>query len=247
MVHPNQKGFTIIEVVLFLALSGLFLTIAFAGIRGRTENIQFTDSMRSLQSFLVSEQNKLTNGVNSSPLSPQGCGSFGGLTGKSNGCILLGRVVSFGKNNSDLSEVKIDVLYGAKPSSLEVSSKDDYALIKDSNPRTDNVVDTYNISWGTEFNIAKSSNANTADNYDRIGWLRSPGSTRIIPIAFSSSVDGLKSKYFSKSDSASMIGDEVDTKLCFVGNSGTRVASINFGDGQGSSSFQIVFDDGACL
>lgn len=246
MVHANQKGFTIIEVILFLALSALFLTIAFMGVRGRTANVQFTDSMRSLQSFLVSEQNKLTNGVNPSTSPPTGCGNVGDLTGESNACILVGRVVRFGKD-ADPSVVNVRVLYGDKPSAHDISTKSDLVLINESNPHDDGSGYSNGISWGTGFNLAQSVNLNPAgpDTFDSIGWLRSPGSTRVVPIAFKSSVTDLDGDYYKPSASETSMANEVQTRLCFEGNEG-RVAAIYFGDGAGKASIELVFDDTNC-
>lgn len=248
MTSANQKGFTIIEVILFLALSSLFLAIAFTGIRGKTANVQFTDAMRSLQAFLVSEENKILNGVNSTPNSPSDCPSASGITGESNNCILIGRVVAFGKNNAD-SEVGVRVLYGKKLLPQDLASKSDYELIKDSKPRPDEVIENYGISWGVTFNPAKSVNLDINDGlFDRIGWLRSPGSTRIIPIAFKSEVDDTNlenDNLYKKSSGQTRLGDQVETRLCFSGDAG-RVASITFGDRTGTSSTILEFDDPEC-
>ncbi len=247
MRFSNQKGFTIIEVILFLALSSLFLAVAFVGIRGRTANVQFTDSMRSLQSFLVSEQNKVLNGVNSSATAPSGCGNAGSATGESNECILIGRVVSFGKNASNLSDVSINVLYGSKPTSSALSTEDDDTLINKSTPRTDATTGSYSISWGTDFILTKSFNAGVAGNYDRIGWLRSPSSTRIIPIAYQAGVLDLDGDYYRQSAAESSMGNEVNVRLCFIRNDNSKVASITFGNGLGGSSIELLFDDEKCL
>jgi type II secretory pathway pseudopilin PulG len=64
MDTTRSAGFTIVELILFLALSSLFLSIAFVGVRGRQATIQFTDSMRSLENFVKKQQNQVFNGVN---------------------------------------------------------------------------------------------------------------------------------------------------------------------------------------
>lgn len=244
MSHGNQKGFTIIEVVLFLALSALFISIAFMGLRGRTAAVQFTDSMRSLHSYLISEQNKVLNGVNSSAQAPSTCAA-GTDTGKSNNCILVGRVVSFGQTPTDLSAVEISVLYGDKPSQQDLSSKSDLELLEESSPKPDLSQDKYGISWGSEFQLVESVNIGDTGNYDRIGWLRSPGSTRLIPIVFEESVADLDGDYYKPSSLFSKLGDQVNARLCFKGAEG-QLASIRFGDGNGNSSVDLIFDDKDC-
>src|SRR5680860_356640 len=117
MRTQNQKGFTLIEVILYFALSSAFIVIAFIGIQGRTANVQFTDSMRSLQSYLISEQNKVLNGVNSNTTVPAGCELStdpNPLPGKNDVCILLGRIVTFGSDPTDLSKIIADTMYGER-------------------------------------------------------------------------------------------------------------------------------------
>lgn len=238
----NQKGFTIIEVVLFLALSALFMVIAFAGVRGRTASVQFTDSIRSLQSYLVSEQNKVLNGVNSTSNSP--CNSIY-TTGTNKSCLLLGRVVSFGQNASDLTEVSATSLYGTN--NLLDDSLSDLELIRNATPKPDGVVSKYEISWDTKFSTTKPDSAQI---YNRVGWLRSPKSSNIIPILFRSdapAIDGAEAQEnYNYDDDRTLIGDEIlDVKMCFV-SPDNRYASILFGDTAGRKSFDIVFEDADC-
>ncbi len=246
MRPSNQHGFTIIEVVLFLALSALFVLVAFMGVRGRTSAVQFTDSMRSLQSHIVSEQNKVLNGVNSSSTAPTDCAAAS-PTGESNSCILIGRVLSFGQE-SDLSISSTEVLYGTKPSAQNLSSLNDLEFLDASDPRSDGNSEEYTLSWGTEYRLIKSENIGESGNYDRIGWLRSPGSTRLIPIAFNETApDDLTgvNNIYRTSATETRIGDQVNVRLCFEGAEG-QLASIRFGDGQGNSSTDLVFDDEEC-
>lgn len=248
MGHANQKGFTIIEVILFLGISAAFLLLAVTGIRGRTAAVQFTDSMRSLNSALVAEQNKLTNGVNSAQNAPTACG-LNVPTGTSKDCVLIGRVVSF---NDDSSDFESTALYGDRLTATQiVLGTDDFELIYDSEPRQDGIVESSRISWGTEFNVSKSFNSGaTSDTFDRIGWLRSPSSSRIVPIAFSTDILGVDQQinYFKGNppNNVTVLGDDVNTLLCFTGTNG-QVASITFGDGTGSSAITLEFDDTRCL
>ncbi len=242
----NQKGFTIIEVILFLALSSSFMMIAFMGIRGKTANIQFTDSMRSLHGYLVSEQTKVFNGVNSSVTTPIACD--GAKPGESTNCVLVGRVVTFGEDpppNSDLSVVGVDVMYGEKHSEeyYEANSlTSDIAKIDASKPKSDGSVDTYTIEWGTGFKASKSKNGGTSGvEINKLGWLMSPDASRIIPIVFNtpSDVDG---DHYKVSADGSHIADEINAKFCFESVDG-NVASINFDD---DSSIVLTFDDTDC-
>lgn len=247
MSVQNQKGFTIIEVVLFLALSGLFLMIAFMGIQNRTANIQFTDSMRSLHSFLLSEQNKVQNGVNSSLTAPLDCGSGGDDTGKSNNCVLLGRVINFNAIGGP-SMIAVDTLYSTKPTqSALAAATDDITKITAANPRKDDSISQYEIKWGVEFYDMKSiDNGLGGDKIDKIGWLRSLDSNTVIPIVFSSATSDIESVKFDNSDSLDQVasGVDIDSRLCFRDSTDPkRTASIRMDN---KSILVLTFDDGDC-
>ncbi len=248
MSTQNQKGFTIIEVVLFLALSGAFLMIAFMGIQNRTANIQFTDSMRSLHNFLLSEQNKVRNGVNGSTTGPGDCDLHGsGLpTGTSGGCVLLGRVINFNAA-ADLSQISIDTLYATKlDTSALAASHSDIEKITSANPRKDSSTSNYEIKWGVEFYDYKSIDASIGQEIDKIGWMRSLESNRIIPIVFSSAITDIESVKFDNSDKLDQIasGAAVDSILCFRDpTEHKRRASIRLDN---RSILTLTFDDANC-
>ncbi len=260
MAHANQEeftrqnhkevsgGFTIIEVILFLALSGLFLLIAFAGIGNRTANIQFSDSMRSLHNFLTSEQSKVRNGVNSSLEVPASCGSPGTAVGTGGECVLLGRVVNFNEPvdaSSTESDLIINTLYAEKlsASALAVNSSD-IATIAGASPRKSSALNRYDINWGVEFDLSSSVADGIDGNIDKIGWLRSLESNRIIPIVFSSIVRDIDDVNFATSPLVTA-GSTVNARLCFRdSNNEDRVASISM---DSASIMTLTFDDEECI
>lgn len=238
MHFQNQKGFTIIEVILFFALSSAFILIAFLGIRSRTANVQFTDSMRSLHSYLESEQDKVMNGVNSNL---QSACNIGLPTGGNPDCVLLGRVATFGHGDS---VVTTDVIRAEKLSSTAFGDTDsDVAKIIKSNPQSDRSPTTYDISWNTEFNVNKSENApHSISKPVSIGWFRSPDSTRVVPIVLGDGVN-LSSSSFITTSGQVALADQVGAKFCFTGES-KKYASVNFDQ---YSAITLEFDDVDCM
>lgn len=250
MQLKEQKGFTLVEVVLFLALSGFFLLVAFNGIRQQTAEVQFTDSMRSLQNFVMSERNKVLNGVNSSQESI--CDSSF-ATGTNEECIVIGRVLKFGRVTTD--EVEVDVLYGKRFTADEMSGISDLKLIEDSIPSPDASNSKFDISWGTVFLPDLSKDIKpppSSDQIDSIGWLRSPASSRIIPVAFLRNTDTSDTSItgnFTQANNAIFLDDAVHNSLCFIGSNG-QTSALVFGDGTGTDSVEILFDssaDAVCL
>ena len=86
MLRGENKAFTIIETVLFVAISSLMILVAMNAIGSSQSNVQFTDSMRSLQSFIETQNSAATSGVNDIFDSSITCGAAG------DECVVLGRV-----------------------------------------------------------------------------------------------------------------------------------------------------------
>lgn len=87
----KEEGFTIIEVVITLAISFmLFGAVTYAGIQ-MTQNAQFTDTMASTASFIQNQYEEARSGV-----SPQGFGNT-----KDNQQLLRGKLIYFNGNNME--------------------------------------------------------------------------------------------------------------------------------------------------
>lgn len=60
----NKQGFTLLEVSLFFAVSGLLALVAFAGLAPRLRNVRFTDAVRTLESTTQRQLSDFQSGVN---------------------------------------------------------------------------------------------------------------------------------------------------------------------------------------
>lgn len=86
----NTKGFTLMEVTLFLAISSVLSLVAFVGLGPRLRNVRFTDSMRGIESSVNRAISSSQAGENDGA---QICESRGGkaqLTDPSGGSITPG-------------------------------------------------------------------------------------------------------------------------------------------------------------
>lgn len=68
----NRRGYTLLEVTLFMAISAGLAVVAFVGLGPRLRNIRFTDSVRSLESNIAKNFSERVNGVNNRT-SPASC------------------------------------------------------------------------------------------------------------------------------------------------------------------------------
>jgi type II secretory pathway pseudopilin PulG len=111
MSTTYKAGFTIIETMLFLAITGLLIAAMLVGVGTSINNQRYRDSVTSLQSFLQSQYSSISNVQNdrdnswkcdSSAISSQ----TGALQnrGQSN-CVLLGRYITIVEGNTTVATV----------------------------------------------------------------------------------------------------------------------------------------------
>ena len=102
----NTRGYTLLEVTLFMAISSLLALTAFVGLGPKLRNVRFTDSVRSLEASVNQQFSQISQGTNarSDQVSCQNDGA--GLTvvrtagaaggaGSQADCILNGVVAHF--------------------------------------------------------------------------------------------------------------------------------------------------------
>lgn len=114
----NEQGYTLLEVTLFLAISGLLALVAFIGLGPRLRNVRFTEAVRSLESSIqrnLAESNLGSRQMNTR-VSCVDHPSNGGLvvpnnpatgtqSGSSEHCVLNGRVAIIGNDRITYREV----------------------------------------------------------------------------------------------------------------------------------------------
>lgn len=106
----NKKGYTLLEVTLFLAISSLLALTAFVGLGPRLRNARFTDSIRSTESSFAKEMQASQSGANFRDNS-SGCGikdvagskvpdltTTASEPGASGNCVISGKLSVFSKN-----------------------------------------------------------------------------------------------------------------------------------------------------
>ncbi|MBI3889872.1 prepilin-type N-terminal cleavage/methylation domain-containing protein [Candidatus Saccharibacteria bacterium] len=166
MGNQKQKGFTIIEVVLFLAISSLLLASLLFGINTSINQQRYKDSVVSLIG-LLQEQYTLAANVNSQRTSEWTCDvdapAVSPAADNARGttdCVVVGRLVQI-KNGDAVTTANI-VAYKVNEALLKASSSDIQAftdavelaaLTDTSGTSAVSVVDSYTLNWGSKAKI----------------------------------------------------------------------------------------------
>lgn len=112
----NKKGYTILEVTLFMAISAILALAAFAGLGPRLRNVRFTDSVRSLESSINAQFSDAQVGSNSrgsincteDTYTVRVSTAAGGASaGSAQGCVVNGLVAVFDNNSNEIKYRKV--------------------------------------------------------------------------------------------------------------------------------------------
>jgi len=134
MISVRKAGFTIIEVMLFLGISGLLFVGIIAGTSGSINVQRYHDSVTSLQSVLQQQYSEASNVINDSTTS---------LRGQSES-VVLGRFVTTTDGTNLTLKSVIGVPTNVLTNPTDISTfKDGYTMdVSDINSST------YSIEWG---------------------------------------------------------------------------------------------------
>lgn len=237
----KQGGFTVIEVTIFVAISGLLLAVALLGTGATIRSVRFSDSVRSLQSYFQTQYDQIINGVN--PRTGQeACQNSQvdttiptGQAPGTSGCLLLGKYMHFSLGSDTVQSYYV---VGSEPTSVPSDATDE-ELIQMYNPHivTTPEDENYLIPWGATISGTKR----LSDGREVTGYalLRSPRSNKIISYTFSA--NGLGNNLSSVvSDSNNT---QKTTNICVKSSDNFgNPAKIIVGSGQGQDSINFGFE-----
>lgn len=180
----TSGGFTIIEVLFFLAISAALLVVAFAGVSTTISNLRFRDSVTGLQSSLQNQYDRILNGVNTRGPSPV-CGASTSTNPGQSNCLLLGKLITFSPNTRSYqlttryvvgTDPKMTEVELSQAASLEVLKKYRPQLVPESAAQAE----TIDIPWQAEIYDAGAISGNAFPQITGYLLLRSPKSGEIL-------------------------------------------------------------------
>ncbi len=255
----TNSGFTILELILFVAISSLMLTIAFTSVAGRTQEAQFTDSVRTLESQLRRHITNVSTGLNLR--GDVDCAKSGGVltfpadsnaveAGRNQSCVANGLYMSFDLDTPEnyvvqsvASTIEYDESLGSLENLVDKLVSMDVGLVP--NTRSEN-----DISWGTEYRggfvdydgsvtevadiaFLKMRSINSSSQY-MFAYAREAGDTDVADL------EGEIARF--RDENIVPIPSNVEYGMCFEGANRDFVAVVVGGDGQ----FSLVFRDERC-
>jgi type II secretory pathway pseudopilin PulG len=248
----HDQGFTIVEVSLFLAISGLLVLIALIGTGSSIQTTRFSDTGRSTHAYLQKQYDNLLNGVNSRPGQEQCSGSIVDSTsnqspGTSN-CLLLGKAMRIKTGGSNITTYDI---VGTEPATPNYDLPDT-DLIQTFKPTIVRSVgaDTFQMPWLATVIGGKRAPAPTSDGLpaDMFAIIRSPRSTHIVSYTFQ------EASLLGSNDMTPIVSNRVNTEqltsFCIKSaDNANSIAKFVITGMQGQDAIQLVFGAvaGDCL
>lgn len=184
MDGARQRGFTIIEVTLFLGITGMLLVIAVFATGNTIRAVRFSDSGRSLTAYIQRQYDDIINGLNTR-VGQETC--IGGVvnTGASqtpgtSNCLLMGKLLVMQVNSPTVTQYNV---IGTEPANVDYSQSDTQ-LITAFRPQAvvNTGVDTYAIPWQAFISGTKRLSDNVGVN--ALLLVRSPKSSRVVNYTF---------------------------------------------------------------
>lgn len=232
MVSLKSAGFTIVETMMFLAVSGVIFVSVVLLLQGQLSRYQSRDAMNQLESTARGALNDVTNGYYPIMHNNYTCNDTVDTADRGRGsntnCVLAGKSVTFNDNNVDIETWVTPFGTDSMPSSINANPE-----VKEINKisKIDGLKETKNYQWAikpvsiTTFYILNT--IYSTDNTD-------------------SFVSGAQSVKLFKSDGLSITpvtGDDNDNKVCF--NNSSHKSSLTFGV-NGALTVFVTFKDEDC-
>ncbi|HWZ65540.1 MAG TPA: hypothetical protein VNX65_01945 [Patescibacteria group bacterium] len=240
----HSQGYTIIEVSLFLAITGLLFIIALFGTGNALQTTRFSDTGRTTHAYLQKQYDNLFNGVNTRPGQEEcNASNVDTLASQSPGtsnCLSLGKAIFFKIGSTVLTTYDV---VGTEPANPNYNLSDT-DLIKSFSPKlVRNVsVDTFQIPWQATIIGGKRPVDNVST--DVFMLIRSPRSTHVVSYTFKES--DLRPDPNDMSPVLIDANTSQLTNFCLKSaDNSSKIAKIVITGDQGQDSIQLGFDANA--
>lgn len=253
-MNGQSAGFTIIEVMLFLGMTGMLFLMVFLGTGSMASRQRFTDSTDNLQAFFQSQYDQVLNGVNTRDGTTV-CAAETIRPGASKVCLLLGKIIV--KENATTLKTYYVMSTTKLPDNLVGTGVSDVDKLKGVTLDVSAEDSTYELKWGAEVDsLTRSTHPYPVGpgrgEVKAIAFLRVPDSEHIVSLYYehlSGAAKGLEWVLIHDATGAyNPTGSETDPSLAvclkneadFTGSS-VRSA-VYFGQGRGAGNITTNYN-----
>jgi type II secretory pathway pseudopilin PulG len=249
--HKKRDGFTIIEVVLFLAISGALAIGILASSSIAINNQRYRDSLNSLQSLLQQQYNQTSNVINQSTSRDKLCDTNGIATkevgqGAERGtsqCLIMGRYVAISNGQA----IKLSNVIGFGETTGDAAN-DMEELRKYKFFVSESEMESNEVAWGGTVNV-KSPDGQSFTQPNQIFViliLRSPLTGAIRTVSYNTNAAGA----LDINSQAVLVSDNLHERdLCLDPGAfmvGTKLGVAIRENAANSSGIEILQDDNKC-
>ena len=157
MKLDGQRGYTILEVMIFIAVSSLMLVMAISAFSGRQADVEFTQAVRDLESRIQDSINDVSTGYffNSGNYNCTVGGSGVSITtggsdkqGESDDCLFIGKAIQLAPSSGS-NKLSIFTLVGARSVFNGPNAGADVSSVAEAGPEVvDGATETIDLQWG---------------------------------------------------------------------------------------------------
>lgn len=244
----RQAGYTIVEVILFLALTGLLIMAVLLGFNGAINNNRKTDTTRSFESAIETIYSGVRSGEATRPTDAAGksvCVSQAAFPGASNECLVIGKLLKITNSRTvDVYNVVSNVQpdNGCTNTGAEVlSCYHPRVLAMDT--VSDRIVPQWQASIG-QVTFQNISNGVYLSDVNIIAFLRHPSSELVYVVPYRDNsvptsgeyqipATGFNNNYANTKGQICLKHDDFPVPISYVRfNGGEGVGSIDMSDSQ---------------
>lgn len=150
MTTKRQTGFTIVEVMLFLGITGLIMAFMLNGVGSQLNERRYQDATNSLVSYIQNQYNLVSN-VNNSRAQGVSFGSCdtSSVAGTSD-CTVVGRILHAGPVDGNTQHITSSWVIATNDVATLKDSIQDSTVLQDAGLVAATDIDTYDAGWGTK-------------------------------------------------------------------------------------------------
>lgn len=240
----RQPGFTIIETMLFLGVTGLIMSFMLVGVSTQLNQRRYQDASTSLMTY-VQNQFSLVNNVNNSRDPNESCSGgqiqpTGGSSGPgtSHDCTIVGRLLRSADSGKTINATQVVATVDAASLPF-IQGDSDVKILHDARLTTSLTSQAYSTQWGTS--LVKPAPDNAQVSTFSMLIVRMPTTGVVHTFASMNETDTL--------DELVLASNVVDLKLCLASNGLLGVSGVPVGvqvnaDASNTSAVEFVSQGG---